>query len=244
MGLGDGFQIQASLPVHLQLLSTRYHTGDGERYAPPYPNTDPASTRAGGLADGQLMGRFFGKAGDGWVLGAGLGLSLPFAPPPENPLELGNPELPRAFQAGTGTFDPVVDLQAIANKGRWGGWIGLSGRFPMYTNGRGYRPGIVGAVSVGPSVRPTQALQLLVTADLVVEGRLRWDDERRGGRVAFTPAVAAVLRASPTTVLQLRLATTAWQQPFDPEKEPQAPLLLAAFGVSWTSRGQAAPAIE
>ena len=36
-----------------------------------------------------------------------------------------------AFQAGTGTFDPLVSLQAIANKGRWGGWIALSGRLPV-----------------------------------------------------------------------------------------------------------------
>ena len=87
-------------------------------------------------------------------------------------------------------------------------------------------------------MRASQAVQLLLTADVIAVGKHRWDGEARGGRVAISPALMGLVRTGPTTVLQARLSATAWQVSLDPDDEVAAPLVMAALGVSWTSPGR------
>lgn len=241
IGTGKGVQLFLGVPVYVQLANTRYVQSNGLDYTPTYDHADPGSLLVGGLADGRVGVRYLGSVGpDAWTLGIGVGLSLPFAPHPRNPLTSLDADVLRTVQAGSGTVDPTVDMMAIKRGERWGAWFSLAGRFGLYTTPQGYRPPTSGSLSAGPSIQVAPKATLLITGDVLVESASLWNTRPVGGRIAVMPSVMGVFPINPSIVLQARAAATAWERGLSPDRDPVGPLVSLAFGVSWTSKMKAA----
>ena len=142
-----------------------------------YQNIHHRNETIVGFGDPQLLlhsgFKLFGLA-----IGARAGVSIPLGVVHEDPYKLGDEGLPHQhIQFGTGTWDPVLSLDASAGIGSFSlaGFIGLQA--PLYEGPRGYR---AGARSQGGLVlsRPFDGVTVRLSTELLHEQPERW-----GGRV-------------------------------------------------------------
>lgn len=149
------------------------------------------SETVSGLADLKLLGRFRllrpGTEGEeGWILDALGGVTFPTGEIEPDPFVLG--ELGHEHQHvffGTGTYDPIVGLEAHSSGGdlRAAGWLKL--RTSLYENSFGYRAGA--QASAGFGLSPSfglEAWSFLAQLEAYHEEPSRWDDRnaRNSGR--------------------------------------------------------------
>ena len=197
-----------------------------------------------GPTDGRAMLWRYGGVGDWLILGGGAGATIPLGRTEDNPFALASEGLEHQhFQLGSGTFDPVLSVNAVATGQRWGGWATLDARLPLYENNKGYRPPRSVSASVGPSFRAARSLQLIGTVDALHETAETWDGEPYGGRRVVTGSLAALYTVSPALVLQASGRATAWQRSLgEDDEEPLRQGLVLTLGLSWTAaRGRSGP---
>jgi hypothetical protein len=143
-----------------------------------------------GFADLRLTGRFRlrlpEEGEEGWIVDALGGISLPTGDTERDPFVLGEAghEHQHIF-FGTGTFDPIVGLEAYRARGdlQLAGWLRL--RTSLYENSSGYQAGT--QVSAGLGVNPAFGLKswsFIAQLEAYHEEPSRWDDRdaRNSGR--------------------------------------------------------------
>jgi len=235
VGLGGQLQAQFSLPVDTKLLGIEYLTTDGESYEPPYGNTHHRNETLTGLGDGEIGLGYYTALESGLLLGGTLGTSLPFGRTEENPYALADQDLKHQHvQMGSGTFVPSATAVVIWAQPRWGAFGFSNVRLPIYENPKGYTPPLQVDGGLGPSFRPTKALQLLALAEGIYEGAEQWADwdSLNQGRVTAIAGLSAIWSLGEDTVLQAQGRTTIWQRDLGKEQVRQG--LVLTLGGSQT----------
>lgn len=238
VGLGQGWQVLAQVPVDAKFLSIDYTTPDGEAYEPPYGNIHHRNETLFGLGDGRVEFQYYQAVGDGWVAGAGFGVTVPLGSTEEDPYALSKEgSSHQHIQMGSGTVDPVFRASAIWSGHQWGAVFTAGGRLPLIHNSKGYRPSASIQGSAGPTYRVNS--KLMITSNLTVtrESQAEWagEPDPMSGRTAITAGAGIIYRFTPTlaTMLQGRTTLGQWSeealivQPF-----------VGSIGLSWTPSGK------
>ncbi len=237
VGLGEGWQVSAQVPFDVRDVSIVYTLPDATPYDPPYADIHHRDETIAGLTDGSLVVRKFAFVGM-WLLGGGLGASLPLGRAEEDPFAFTEQGLTHQHvQLGSGTFVPMVTADAVRMGARWGFLASASARLPLYSNGEGYRPPTSVSGSLGPAFRPVKPVQLVLTAEAMHETPERWAGEPYGGRTSAVGALAALYTLSPDVVLQAQARATVWQAMSHHETDEGGSYeqpFVATAGVSWT----------
>ncbi len=231
LGVGKGWEIAASLPFDLKLATAEYTTLDGNPYVPPYGEIHHRDENLFGPGDGRLAARRTARGGPGWTWTAEAGSSLPFGKTEEDPFVLGDAGLTHQhFQAGTGTFVPLLAGGIWGQAGRFGGGVRLDARLPLYANGKGYLQGPQLILGTGPTWT-IEKTTLSVPVDAALELRDRWAGvtAHDSGRVAILAGLGAMVVPTPHLGIATSLRTTVWQRPFEVAHEDEVHQLLIAM---------------
>jgi hypothetical protein len=106
------FGVEVQLPLRMVTARIDYTTPDGAPYEPLDPDVHHRDETLFGLADPWLLARFGAKLNGVW-LAARPGVSLPLGRTEEDPYALGDRGIEHQhIQFGTGTFDPLLVLEA------------------------------------------------------------------------------------------------------------------------------------
>jgi thiol-disulfide isomerase/thioredoxin len=140
-GLFDKLALQAVLPLRIVDSRTLFTDLGGNPIRLDYENIHHHDGTLVGLGDAQLFAHSGLSLGP-VLLGGRLGLSLPLGNVTENPYRLGDEGKPHQhIQLGTGTFDPLLGIDATWGFGRWSlaafGFL----HAPLYAGPRGYQAG-------------------------------------------------------------------------------------------------------
>lgn len=140
-GLFKKLAVQAVLPVRFAQTRTLFTDLDGRPKTLDYQNIHHPDATLVGLGDGQVFAHSGISFGD-LLLGGRLGLSLPLGNIVENPYHLGHEgKVHQHLQFGTGTFDPLLGVDATWRFGRWSlAGFGFA-RAPLYRGRYGYQAG-------------------------------------------------------------------------------------------------------
>ncbi len=176
-GLVPHLAIQAVVPLRIVGTKTNYTDLFDRPIALDYQNIHHRNETTIGLGDPQLL-LHTGLKAFGVSFGARAGVSVPLGVVHENPYQLGDEGLPHEhIQFGTGTWDPVLSLDASAPLGSFvlAGFVGL--QVPLYQGAQGYRGGARSQAGLVLS-RPIDTVTVRFSTDLLHEQPERW-----GGRV-------------------------------------------------------------
>lgn len=240
VGLGKGWQASLALPLDLRVVQVDYETPDGAPFDPPYDDIHHRNETLAGPTDGTLLGKRYFRVGETAIVGLGVGTTLPFGRTEEDPYALTEEGLRHQhMQLGTGTFVPTVTAEGLLEGARWGGMAWVSGRLPLYANGKGYQPGAGVTGGFGPSYRPLPKLQLLASVEGSFEGPEKWSGTPYGSRATAVGGLTAVYTLSPALVLQAQARVTAlqWSGHHDEDEGSAVQRFLGSAGLSWTFGG-------
>ncbi len=239
VGLGDGWQVSAQVPVDLRAVTVAYETMDGAPYDPPYADIHHRQEVVAGPVDSVILLRRYASSRHR-VLGGAIGTSLPIGKTEEDPFRLASEgRTHQHLQLGTGSFVPVLAVDLVVSGPRWGVAVWGMGRTPLYANAKGYRPPFTATLGGGPSYRLTPDLQLLASAEATAESAERWHDVAHGGRFSTLAGVGALYTLSPTVVLQTQVRGTVWQWTAKAADEDATYVqpVIGTVGVSWSFGG-------
>lgn len=131
--------VELQIPFRAVITTIEYTTPAGDAYVPLDRDVHHRDETVAGLADPWLLLRI-GRVFDGVWLAARPGLTLPLGRTEEDPFRLGDRgQSHQHIQLGTGTFDPVLVLEASRAFGRAQVQLFVQGVLPLYENGHGYR---------------------------------------------------------------------------------------------------------
>ncbi len=235
VGLGQGIVASAQLPFDFRAVTVQYLSLDGEPYDPPYGDIHHRTENLSGLTDATVMLRIT-RAPGRFLLTAGAGSTLPLGRTEEDPYAAGEAgEEHQHMQLGTGTFVPVVGLDAAYAAGRWGALGYASSRLSITENDKGYRAPVTVSGGLGPTFRATTRLTVLATAEGSWESAEHWNGTPYAGKTAVGIAGGVVASLSPSVVLQAQARGNVFEQTQHEEEEGEfhQPVTLSA-GVSWT----------
>lgn len=175
-GVAPEWAINGVLPVRLVQTRTTYTDLAGNPIVLDYQNIHHRNETLAGLGDPQLWVHHGAKLG-GFALAERLGISIPLGQVQPNPYLLGEEGLPHEhIQFGTGTFDPLLGLDASRGFGPVSVAAFAQAQLPLYRDRFGYQAGarVLAGVEVssglglhGPSFR--------LGATGVSESPERWD---------------------------------------------------------------------
>jgi hypothetical protein len=198
VGLTERFGLEAQLPLRFTRTTVVFRRLDRTAFTPDYENIHHRNETLLGLGDPWVSGRGAWKLG-GVALVGRLGVSLPLGRTEPNPFELAERGLAHQhIQFGTGTFSPVLSVEA---SGMLGGFrLQGSGQTQLflYPNGNGYQAG--NRFTLGVSVERTvvERLRVSLGADVLNEQPERWNGEvRQDGNVGRTDVLAGATLAHP-----------------------------------------------
>jgi hypothetical protein len=171
----DGLSVEAQLPLRVSATTIVYRRLDGTPFELDYPNIHHRNEVLTGPGDPWLSVRGSGRWA-GFALSGRLGVTLPLGRTEPNPFELGAQGLEHQHvQLGTGTFTPMIGLEAAQAIGQ----VQVRGygaaQLSLYENGHGYRAGnrVRGGVEVGLMIG--EKLQLALGAAVSNEEPERWN---------------------------------------------------------------------
>ncbi len=235
VGLGEGVGASVQLPFDFRAVTVEYLTLDGEPYAPPYGDIHHRTENIAGLTDATVMLRV-SRAPGRFLLTAGAGSTLPLGRTEEDPYAAGEAgEEHQHMQLGTGTFVPVVGLDAAYMAGRWGALAYTSSRLSLYANDRGYRAPVTVSGGLGPTFRATTKFTVLAAVEGSWESAEHWNGVAYAGRSAVGIAGGVVASLSSSVVVQAQARGNVFEHTEHQEEEGEfhQPVTLSA-GVSWT----------
>ncbi len=234
---GDALAIELQLPLRVVTTRVEYTDVAGAPYEPLDPGVHHRNETVTGFADPWLLLRV-GATFEQWWLAARPGLSVPLGRTEENPFELGDQGLRHQhIQLGSGTFDPVLVLEASRAFDRLQLQLFAQGQLPLYENRHGYHAPwrVYGGTSLG-----TQLFRKL-TGSLGVEAfheaAEAWDGEvRQDGNLGRSEllASATLTQAFGPSELSLGLRVPLWRDIVtgdEPPGTPSSPLTIS-LGVS------------
>jgi hypothetical protein len=157
-GLTDTFGVELQVPVRSVTSRIEFTTPEGEPYEPLDPDVHHRNETVAGPADPLLLGRASGLF-QGVFLAVRAGISIPIGRTEEDPFALGDQGIRHQhIQLGSGTFDPVLGLDASKRWDEWGvAWFAL-GQAALHENRYGYRAPfrvqseVQGSLDVGPVI--------------------------------------------------------------------------------------------
>jgi thiol-disulfide isomerase/thioredoxin len=172
-GLARGLALQAAVPLRIIGTTTGYTDLSDRPIALDYPSIHHHDETLVGPGDAQLL-LHGGRKVLGLSVGARAGVSIPLGVVHEDPYRLAAQGLSHEhIQLGTGTWDPVLSLDASGKIGSFtlAGFAALQA--PLYQGPQGYR---AGARSQGGLVlaRPLDAVTVRLSAQLLHEQPERW----------------------------------------------------------------------
>lgn len=135
--------ISASLLVPLRVVDTSivYRDGSGMPVELVAPSIHHRNETLTGIADPLLLGAYTDRVG-GIHLTGRAGLSIPLGRTEEDPFQLGDMGLQHEhIQLGTGTFNPVLALEASVGWDRWRAGAFAFTQQILYANRKGYQAG-------------------------------------------------------------------------------------------------------
>ncbi|HEU4412814.1 MAG TPA: hypothetical protein VFS43_46660 [Polyangiaceae bacterium] len=174
LGVAPGFAVELQAPVRLVTTTIVFRRLDGTPFEPDYQNIHHRDETLAGVADPWLLARATRGLGR-LAVTSRAGLGLPLGRTEEDPFARGRAGLRHQhIQFGTGTFYPVLALDASLALApfRLSGY-GQALLF-LYENGHGYRAGnrYMGGLSGDAEV--AKNLRLGAGADLLHERPERW----------------------------------------------------------------------
>jgi hypothetical protein len=209
-GLSRVFGVELQFPLRSVTTTVEYHTPDGEHYEPVDPELHHRNETVFGPSDPWLLLRM-GDLFSGFWLAARPGISIPLGSTEEDPFELGDSGLRHQhIQLGTGTFDPVLVLEASKIFGEMRLDLFAQGTASLYENSHGYR----GPVRVYAGTRVgTEFLAKTFGAlglDVLHDGADRWDGAiRQDGNLGRSEILAALALSHSFDTLELGLTLRA-----------------------------------
>lgn len=239
--------VELQLPFRSVTTSVEYTDPSGAPYEPLDPGVHHRDETIAGIADPWLLLRIGGSA-EKWWLAARPGVSLPLGRIEENPFELGDRGLRHQHvQLGSGTFDPILVIEASRSIDRAQLQFFAQGQLPLYENRRGYHAPwrIYGGASVGTTI--IEKLTGSLGLEAFHEAAEEWGGERRQdgnlGRSEIMGA-ATLNRSFGATELTLGARVPIWRHIVTGE-EPSGTLsspLTLSLGVSHVLGGGEAQA--
>jgi hypothetical protein len=185
------FGVELQLPFRSVTTTIDYTTPEGMPYEPLDPDVHHRDETVAGPGDPWVLSRFGTKSG-AWWLAARPGISIPIGSTEADPFELGDRGLRHQhIQLGTGTFDPVLVLEASADLEPVTLQFFAQGQASLYENAHGYRAParVYGGAAVGTDL--IGKLSGTVGLDAFHEGGDRWDGRvRQDGSLGRTELLA------------------------------------------------------
>ncbi len=214
-GLGKGFQVKAELPFDYKVLAIEYKDADGKAYDPPYAGIHHRNETLSGLGDGRDQLEYFRHAKSAWIVGGGLGATVPIGKTEEDPYERSEQSLEHQhIQMGSGTINPVASLSGIYRGHQWGMMSRVQAKLAIMQNDKTYKPASGITLSIGPTYRASSKWMLTASAHLLHETQAYWDDraDPMSGRTAILGSTGAVYRFNTTLAMmaQGRLTAAQW----------------------------------
>jgi hypothetical protein len=138
-GVTTALGVELQVPFRVVRTTIEYTTLEGEQYEPLDPHVHHRNETVAGPADPWLLLRV-GTQLDGWWLAARPGVSIPLGRTEKDPFALGDEGIRHQhIQLGSGTFDPVLVLEASGPMGPVSAGIFTQGQAALYENHHGYR---------------------------------------------------------------------------------------------------------
>lgn len=138
-GVSEIFGVELQVPFRMVSTSIEYTTPEGAPYEPVDRDVHHRDEVVAGPADPWLLLRI-GRSFDGVWLAVRPGVTVPFGSTEEDPFELGDQGLRHQhIQLGSGTFDPVLVLEANIPVAGMQLVLFTQGVLPLYDNSHGYR---------------------------------------------------------------------------------------------------------
>jgi hypothetical protein len=215
-GISELWGVELQLPLRAVTTTIEYTTPEGEHYEPLDPDVHHRDETVIGLVDPWLLARIGGFASK-WWLAARPGVSIPLGKTRENPFTLGDRGIRHQhIQLGTGTFDPVLALEASRKVDDWDVGFFAQGQASLYENEHGYRAPwkVAGGAMVGRDVLEDTNVSLGLES--FHEAAERWDGEIRQdgnlGRTELLGAVGARQTIAMDNQLSLSLRFSLWRK--------------------------------
>lgn len=192
-GLSALVGVELQLALRVVPTTIEYTTPSGDPYQPLDPDVHHRDEVVAGVADPWLLLRVGASFGGLW-LAARPGLTLPLGRTEEDPFRLGDRgERHQHIQLGSGTFDPVLVLEASTAVDSVQLQFFTQAVAPLYENGHGYRAPwrVHGGGAVG--VKLIQSLAGRLGIEAMHEAAERWHGvERQDGSLGRSELLALV----------------------------------------------------
>jgi hypothetical protein len=215
-GISELWGVELQLPFRAVTTTIHYTTPDGADYEPEDPGVHHRDETVIGPVDPWLLARV-GDTFSEWWLAARPGVSIPLGRTEENPFALGDRGVRHQhIQLGTGTFDPVLILEAARKLEAWDFALFAQGQASLYENEHGYRAPwrVAGGAMVGRDLMTK--LNASLGLESFHEAAERWDGVIRQdgnlGRTELLGAVAARQKLGASTELGLSLRFSLWRK--------------------------------
>jgi hypothetical protein len=187
VGVLDQLAVELQLPLRAVNSNITFRRLDGAAFEPDYQNIHHRDETLYGIADPWLLARSTLALG-ALALTGRAGLGLPLGSTEEDPFARARAGLSHQhIQFGSGTFHPVLALDAelplgIARLSLYGQSVLF-----LYENSHGYRPGHRFLVGTSADVELLAGLRAGAGVDLLNEQAERWDGEvQQDGNVGRT----------------------------------------------------------
>jgi thiol-disulfide isomerase/thioredoxin len=141
IGLPDDIGLSVVVPLRAFSTTIRYLDTMGNVVQLVHPGIHHRNETLVGVGDPLVLGSI-GAGRSGWWFTARAGASLPVGRTQPNPFVLGDEGLPHEhFQMGTGTIDPVIDLEVSRAWTRWRAGAYALAQLAFYEDSYGYQVG-------------------------------------------------------------------------------------------------------
>lgn len=189
----DALRAEVQLPFRLTRTTITYRRLDGTAFTPDFAGIHHRNETLAGLGDPWLSVRPSVAFGSLRLTGR-LGVTLPLGHTEENPFELGRAGLVHQhLQFGTGTFNPVLSVEAVQSFARVALRAHAQGRFVLYENGHGYRAGDLYAAGLEAEAPVWGPLTVALGAEVVSERPERWNGRiEQDGNLGRTDVLAGL----------------------------------------------------
>lgn len=154
-GFSDAWALELALPIGTVVTDAEFRDAAGA-VMPSFASIHHRDETIGGVGDMQVSARWLALSQAPFSLELRAGVSLPFGEVVEDPYALGDAGKPHRHQfLGTGTFDPLIGLDAtwsLSDDFDLSLWS--SARLPLYAGPKGHRASraIAGGASLGTGV--------------------------------------------------------------------------------------------
>ncbi len=191
--LGGPLGLELQLPFRAVRSTIHFETLDGQAYTPLDANVHHRNETIYGPADPWVLLRVGQKVGEFWVA-ARPGLSVPLGRTVEDPFELGDLGLRHQhIQLGTGTFDPLLLLEASTVLRSVSLDAFAQGQVSLYNNTHGYRAPTRFYAGAHAGTDITPALSASLGPEVSHDNAERWQGKiRQDGLLGRTELLGAL----------------------------------------------------